>query len=231
MPSVSIDCRFCKTSIVSQHYLTHILSKHKEPFIELFKVKFHSESYDSKPIRLEISPGDTTFPYYCCMGCLTACKAEGAARKHFDKQECKTKHLEFLLDVRHKYPKEGPKPSALALNPSVVRYTQKLIWGLLQDIKERDKDFNYELYKFYRSKIPFALDEKTLQKLYGREESDTEDEVKEKKEEVDTGFMQLPVDPILTDEEKFYRHDEEARQFLISDGIYKIEAGKPVRLK
>ena len=170
MPSVSIDCRLCKTSIVSHHYLTHILSKHKEQFIELFLNKFHSENYDSKPISLEINPS-SSFPYYCCLGCMTACKAEGAAKKHFDNPECKRKHLEFLLDIRYKYPLTGAKPSALALNPEVVRNVQQLVWELLEEIKGNDKDFKYDwLTKAYRKRIPIALDEMTLTKLYKQEE-------------------------------------------------------------
>ena len=215
MPSVSIDCRFCKTSVVSHHYLTHILAKHKEPFIELFKNKFHSDIYDTKPIRLEICPNNSTFPYYCCMGCLTACKAEGAAKKHFDKPECKTKHLEFLLDVRHKYPKTGPKPSALALNPEVVRNVQKMYWELLCDLKKDDPGYKYDWYtKAFRKKIPIALDEATLTKLYG--DSEEEEEEPKKEEEVDTDFLVIP---------KLYKSKREAFDLLSPEEQQMMLAG------
>ena len=214
MPSVSIDCRFCKISVVSHHYLTHIMAKHKEPFIELFKNKFHSDIYDSKPIRLEICPNDSTLPYYCCMGCLTACKAEGAAKKHFDKPECKTKHLEFLLDIRHKYPKTGPKPSALALNPTVVRNVQKLVWELLGDLKEEDKNYKYDwITKAFRKHIPIALDETTLTKLFKEEEPE---EVEEPEE-----LIYVEVNKPKTKQELYDSHDDDGKAFLDSIGYLK----------
>jgi len=208
-----IKCRYCTVEIVSHHYLNHLLVKHKEQFIEANLTKFHSETYDCKPITLDIHPS-STLPYYCCLGCKTAVKAEGFAKKHFDKEDCKRGHLEFLLDVRHKYLKTGPKPSALALNPEVVRNVQKMYWELLCDLKKEDPGYKYDWYtKVFRKKIPIALDEATLTKLYKEEE---EEEEPKKEEEVDTDFLVIP---------KLYKTKREAFDLLSSEEQEMMIAG------
>jgi len=208
-----IKCRYCTVEIVSHHYLNHLYVKHKEQFIEANLSKFHSETYDSKPIPLDINPSGSLY-YYGCLGCMTAVKAEGFAKKHFDKPECKRKHLEFLLDLRHKYPKTGPKPSALALNPEVVRNVQKMYWELLCDLKKEDPNYKYDWYtKAFRKKIPIALDEATLTKLYGDSE---EEEEPKKKEEVDTDFLVIP---------KLYKSKREAFDLLSPEEQQMMLAG------
>lgn len=223
--NVPVSCRYCKVDIVSHHYMKHLLVKHKEVFIEANLSKFHSETYDSKPITLDIHPS-STLPYYCCLGCKTATKAEGAAKKHFDKEECKRGHLEFLLDIRHKYPKTGPRPSALALNPEVIRNLQKFAWELLEEIKEHDKNYKYDWYtKVFRNKIPVALDEKTLTKLFKTEEEEEEEkeekkeEVKEEVKEEEEDFLVVPVEKPLSRQQAFDRLEPELRAMMTKGGF------------
>ena len=207
-----IRCRYCAVEIVSHHYLNHLYVKHKEQFIEANLSNFHSDSYDSKPIPLDINPSGSLY-YYGCLGCMTAVKAEGFAKKHFDKPECKRKHLEFLLDVRHRYPKTGPKPSALALNPTVVRNVQKLVWELLEEIKENDKAYKYDWYsKAFRKNIPIALDEATLTKLFKEEE-----EEKEEEKEEDTSFLIVSKNH-KSKREAFDELDSEIQEQMLSGG-------------
>lgn len=179
----SIRCCFCPSIVVGHHYLQHLYVKHKDQLIEKNLLKFHSDSYDSKPIPLEIAASGS-LPYYCCLGCMRAVKKQEFAKKHFDKPECKKKHLEFLLDIRHNYPKTGPRPSALTLNPVVVRNIQMLAWELLEEIKENDKNYKYDWYSnAFRKHIPFPLDEATLTKLFKEEEEEEEEEDQEDTEE------------------------------------------------
>jgi hypothetical protein len=224
MPSVSVVCHYCKVDIVSHHYMKHLLAKHKEVLIEANITKFHSETYDSKPITLDISPS-SSLPYYCCLGCKSATKAEGSVKKHFDNADCKRGHLEFLLDVRHKYPKTGPKPSALALNPDVIRNIQKFAWELLEEINEHDKDYKYDWYtKAFRNKIPVALDKATLTKLFKTEEEEVVEEKKEVvKEEVDEeekDFLVVPAeDKPLSRQQAFDRLEPELREMMTKGGF------------
>lgn len=217
MPSVTVKCLYCKTDVPSNRYLAHILSNHKEEFFEAHSNNFHSDTYLDKPLPLLIAPTGS-LSYYCCFGCNTAWKSRLVAVKHFNcDKDCSESHAQYLKDIRSVYAKKAITKAPSSLSPTLIRKVQELVWDMLETIKMSDERHNHDYYtKKIRKDIPFALDEETLKRLFGRED-EPEQEVVEEKEEVDETFLIVPKQH-LSKREAFDLLDDEEKEMMIKGG-------------
>jgi hypothetical protein len=219
MPSITVKCPFCKMGTKSERYLAHILSNHKEEFFEAHSNNFHSDTYLDKPLPLLIAPTGS-LPLYCCFGCHTSWKSKEVAVKHFGNKDCSEKHAQYLKDIRGVYAKKAVTKAPSSLSPTLIRKVQELVWDMLETIKMSDEEHNHDYYtKKIRKDIPFALDEETLKRLFGREEPEPEKEVEEVvEEEVDETFLVVQRS-YKTKKEAFLLLDEEEQREMREGGF------------
>lgn len=134
MPTLKYHCPFCSQEVSYNHYGEHILKKHEE---EIFSKKlFHNTTrlhkYNTQPVLLKLEDKlATDHQYYCCLGCLTACKKQASTQNHFPK--CLEAHKKKCKELYDKYcPSEVKEQSAPVIVQTVVQgWTDEQVNALL----------------------------------------------------------------------------------------------------